>query len=328
MQILIVRLGALGDIVHAVPAVAALRRALPEARIDWVVERRHREVVDLVAGLRRRVSIDTSRWSSLVPGIRALRSARYDIAIDLQGLLKSAVLARLSGARRVVGFDRSALREPAAALFYRERHETDDRQHIIRKNLSLARVVAAVDDRIEFPLDVSGAEPQPGPYALLNPGAAWPNKRWPPARFGAVAAAIRKAHGLRTVVVWGPGERALAGEVVEASACAALVSPPTTIQELAAVARSARLMISGDTGPLHVAAAVGTPIVALFGPTRPERNGPWAAGDIVVSRVARCACVYERRCRRGDPCIDDIGVDEVVDAVARRLAAPRVTAGA
>ena len=320
MNILIVRLGALGDIVHAVPAVAALRRALPEARIDWVVERRHREVVDLVAGLRRRVSIDTSRWSSLVPGIRALRSARYDIAIDLQGLLKSAVLARLSGARRVVGFDRSALREPAAALFYRERHETDDRQHIIRKNLSLARVVAAVDDRIEFPLDVSGAEPQPGPYALLNPGAAWPNKRWPPDRFGAVAGWLLATYGVRSLVLWGPGERALADAVAAASAGAAQAAPETRIGDVLALARRAVLMISGDTGPLHLAAAMGAPLVGLYGPTNPARNGPWEPDDVVVSRFDRCGCHYQRRCRQASACIDSITVEDVRRAAAERLA--------
>jgi heptosyltransferase-1 len=156
-------------------------------------------------------------------------------------------------------------------------------------------------------------------YALVNPGAAWPNKRWPPAKFGALAATIRSEFGLVSLVLWGPGEEGLAGAVVESSGGAAVVAPPTTIADVIGVARHARIMISGDTGPLHLAGAVDTPVVALFGPTLPERNGPWSPRDVVVSRAARCSCHYERHCRRDVPCIDDIGVDEVMDAVRRCL---------
>jgi ADP-heptose:LPS heptosyltransferase len=126
---------------------------------------------------------------------------------------------------------------------------------------------------------------------------------------------------MRSLVLWGPGEEALAADVVAASPGAAEAAPPTTIADIVGIARQAHLMVSGDTGPLHIAGAVGTPIVALFGPTSPERNGPWSPADIVVSRVAQCECLYERRCRRSVPCIDDIGIDEVRDAVRRRLGA-------
>jgi ADP-heptose:LPS heptosyltransferase len=130
---------------------------------------------------------------------------------------------------------------------------------------------------------------------------------------------MRSEHGLRSVVLWGPGEEAVAGAVVNASEGAAEAAPPTTITDIVGIVRAARLMVSGDTGPLHIAAAVGTPLVALFGPTLPERNGPWASRDVTLSRVADCSCLYERRCRRAVPCIDDIGVDEVVQAVRQRL---------
>ena len=321
MKILVVRLGALGDIVHAVPAVAALGRALPGAAIDWVVEARHREVLGLVKGLRRRLTVDTARPGGLLAAIRDLRAGGYDVAIDLQGLLKSAVLARLSGARRVVGFDRSALREPAAALFYRERHATDDRQHIIRKNLSLARAVAAVDDRIAFPLDVPAPPASlPETYALLNPGAAWPNKRWPPARFGAVAEWLLARYGVRSLVLWGPGERDLAEAVAAASAGAAGPAPETRIGDVLALARGAVLVIAGDTGPLHLAAAMGAPLVGLYGPTSPARNGPWEPADVVVSRFGACGCHYRRRCRQASACIDSITVEDVRRAAAERLA--------
>ena len=323
MKILIVRLGALGDIVHAVPAVAALRRARPDAQIDWVVEARHREIVDLVRGLRRRITIDTrEKWHRLAGVIRDLRAERYDVALDLQGLVKSAVVAGLAGARRVLGFARPALREPAAAFFYSERIAVDDRQHIVRKNLALVAALAqpVVDLPFEFPLDVPQLPSMVEPYALLNPGAAWPNKRWPPRRFGAVADWIHTRHGLRSLVLWGPGERPLAEEVSAASVGAAEPAPATTIADVLALARDARLVISGDTGPLHLAAAVGAPLIGLYGPTSPARNGPWMPDDVTVSRFEGCECHYERRCRRLSACIDDISVEDVQRAVDERLA--------
>lgn len=325
MKILIVRLGALGDIVHAIPAVAALRRTRPDAEIDWVVEARHHEIVDLVSGLRRRVLIDTrGKWHRLAGVVRALRRERYDAALDLQGLVKSAVLARLSGARRVIGFDRPALREPAAALMYSERHVQDDRQHVVYKNLALAGALAPIDARIEFPLEIPARAAPVEPYALLNPGAAWPNKRWPADRFGALARWMRERHGLSSLVLWGPGERDLAEAVAAASSGAASVAPATRIADVLALARGARLVVSGDTGPLHLAAAVAAPVIGLYGPTTAARNGPWRPDDVTVSRYEGCACHYERRCRREARCIDEITVEDVERAVDARLAsAPR-----
>jgi ADP-heptose:LPS heptosyltransferase len=157
------------------------------------------------------------------------------------------------------------------------------------------------------------------PFALLNPGAAWPNKRWPPERFGALAQFLRDVRGLRSVVLWGPGESPLAHAVVESSDGAAFLAPPTQIGDLLALSRAAALMVSGDTGPLHLAAAAGTPTVALFGPTDPKRNGPFAADDLVVSRYDACGCHYDRRCRRRDWCLADIGVAEVTAAIQQRL---------
>lgn len=336
MKFLIVRLGSLGDVVHAIPFAAALRGQFPRARIDWMVDPRYLDVLELVEGLDCRIGLDTRAMleSAGRPGwvrtVRELRRVEYDVVFDLQGLLKSALLARLAGAARVVGFRRAELREPAARLFYTSAVNPRPAAHVIDKNLALLRAVGGGDRRIRFPLTIppsavvdAVARRYAEGFVLINPGAAWPNKRWPPERFGAVAAAIASAHGLRALVLWGPGEQPLAHAVAGASAGAAEVSPPTTVRELAGLARAARLVISGDTGPLHVAGAVGAPLVALFGPTRPERNGPWSPHDLALSRVDRCACLYERRCRRDRPCIDDITVEEVLAAVERRLAAPR-----
>ena len=320
-RFLIVRLGSLGDVIHAIPGVAALIDHHREARVDWIVDPRYVDLVKRVERIGLVIPFDPRQgWGSLMGMARRLRAERYDAAIDLQGLIKSAVLARIAGARRTIGFTSAHLREPLAGIFYTERHDPGDVVHVIDKGLAVMRTLGVEDKTVRFPLDVSPRATR-DPYVLINPGAAWPNKRWPPDRFGALAAAIRERHGLRSLVLWGPGEETAAAAVVASSRGAAEQAPATSITDILAVAKGASLMVSGDTGPLHIAGAVGTPIVALFGPTRAERNGPWSPADITISRFDRCVCHYERRCRRDRPCIDDITVDEVVAAVERRVAA-------
>jgi heptosyltransferase I len=299
VRVLLVRLGALGDIVHAVPAALALAAAAPGAEIDWLVDRRHRAVLDLFDLPVRPVEIATTGVGEWWTSVSALRRRAYDAAIDLQGLIKSAMFARLSGARRVVGFARRVLREPLASLLYTEAVDPGTYGHVIQKNVAIAAAIGGgvrSPATITMPLRPSAppVEQTSAPYAIINPGAGWPNKRWAPERFGAVADRIRRDHGLVVTVTWGPGEEPLARAVVDASA--------------------------GDTGPLHLAAAAATPVVALFGPTDPCRNGPWASHDVSVSEFHRCTCHHERQCSRTTRCLDDIGVDDVMRAVATRLA--------
>ncbi len=327
-RLLVVRLGSFGDLVHTLPAVAAIRRAHPGLEIDWLVDAAHREFLALVPVITHVVPLADRTARAWLAARRALRQRRYDVAVDFQGLLKSAALARLSGATRVIGFDRRALREGAAALFYTERVAVGEGGHVIDKNLRLAAALGATDTTREFPIAaVESAAARAaqaraaGPYALLNPGAAWPNKRWPPDRLGRVARLLRERHGLASVVVWGPGEDATARDVVAHSDGAAALAPQTTWPDVVALARGARLIVSGDTGPLHLAAAVGVPAVALFGPTNPGRNGPWSEADISISRYDQCRCHYERRCRLDAAgwCLGTITVDDVAEAIARRL---------
>jgi lipopolysaccharide heptosyltransferase I len=326
-QFLIVRLGALGDIVHAVPAAAALRAAYPDARIDWLVDAKHRPLLDLVTVIDRVVALERPSAGGWVDATRKLRQARYDAALDFQGLLKSAVLARASGAARVLGFSIWHLREKTARPFYSDSVEAEG-GHVIRKNLRLLEALGVHDERIVFPLaEVPSAAAEHvaaaaggAPMALINPGAAWPNKRWDPQRFGEVASFLRDIRGFAPFVLWGPGEEPLARAVVEASSGAARLSPATEIADLVALCRRAALMISGDTGPLHIAAAVGTPIVSLYGPTDAARNGPWSAADAVITRYDTCECQYDRRCHGREWCLGTIGVAEVTAAIQHRLA--------
>jgi len=343
-RILIVRLSALGDIVHALPVLAALKREWPAATVDWLVEETYAPILALATGLHNRIIVrakegierpGTMGFGGTLGYLRAiayLRRQRYDAALDLQGLIKSAVWARLSGAKRVIGFDRTNLREPQAAALYSETIEPQTARHVIQKNLSVLYTLGSVAGVPEIPL-----EPKPSAaiasavtaiggarrYAVLNPGAAWPNKRWPPQKFGALAAAIQERLGLRSFITWGPAERDLAGAVVSASGGAAQEAPPTEIGDLAALMRDAAVVVSGDTGPLHIAAAMGAPLVGLYGPTWPQRNGPWHPDDEVISRAGECVCHHKRRCQRGNPCIDEIDVTSVLNAVERRLAKAR-----
>ena len=343
-RILIVRLSALGDIVHAVPVLSAIRRHDPSAEIDWLVEESYAAVLGMVDGLRQRIIVrareNGTRGRDVVfasglgylKAVYYLRRQHYDVALDLQGLIKTAAWARVSGARRVIGFAPGHLREPHAARLYTEAVTPPEAPHIIQKNLAMAAHLGAPVSPFTLPLS---AEPSPalsaalqdavGParYAVLNPGAAWPNKRWPPERFGALAEALLHRFGLASFITWGPSERALAEEIVARSGGAARIAPPTEIADLAALVRGAALVVSGDTGPLHIAAAMGAPIVGLFGPTRPERNGPWDPEDEVISRAGQCQCHHKRQCLIGAPCINDISLDEVIQAVGRRLAKER-----
>jgi heptosyltransferase I len=328
MNILIVRLGALGDIVHTVPAAAALRRAVPAARIDWVVDARHAGFAELVTSVDRIIRLDKPALSAWVDLVKRLRPGRYDVALDFQGLMKSAVIARASGARRVIGFSIWHLREKTARPFYSTVDSPDHPGHVIRKNLRLLSTIGVHSTAVEFPLarvasparDRVKQDAGARPIALVNPGAAWPNKRWPASRYGEVCAFLREVRGMCPVVLWGPDEEALARAVVDASNRTAQLGPPTTVADVLELSREAALMVSGDTGPLHIAAAAGTPIVAIFGPTDPERNGPWSAEDIVVSRHGACGCHYQRRCRRTVWCLEDLTVAEVTAAIQQRMA--------
>jgi heptosyltransferase I len=332
-RILIVRMSALGDIVHALPVLSAIREACPAAQIDWLADRRYAGVLDLVEGLSQRII----GRPGLIRAIGELRACNYDVAIDLQGLVKSAVMARLSGARRVIGFETASLRERSAAWFYTHTAPVSSSAHILQKNLSVLPLVdVPIPAQPRFPFVVASSSVAEhlaadaatrggGQFALINPGAAWPNKRWPPSRFGALACAMRERHGLPSYVLWARDESVLADAVVASSNGAAVRAPETSLGDLLALSTRAALMVSGDTGPLHIAAAMSTPIVGLYGPTWPERNGPWLPDDIVVSRAAGCVCHHKRQCRRNGSrmCMNDIAVEEVIDAVDRRLATVR-----
>ena len=357
--ILAVRLGAMGDVIHALAAVAALRDAFPDARIGWAVEERWAELL-AVAGTAPDAprspakplvdaihAVDTSAWRAAplsdetwgeaAGALRGVRAADYDAAIDFQGLMKSALVAKASGAPVRLGF--ADPKESAATMFY-TRAVSREGAHVVEMNLGLARALIgrdaggipvsgfvagetpALPARFELPRDAEaeawcerelrrrGAER----FLLLAPGGGWGAKLWPAARYGEAARALA-ADGLRTLVNHGPGEEALAQEVVAASGGAAEVLS-CSVSELIALTRRAQLFLGGDTGPMHLAAALEVPVVAVFGPTDPARNGPFGTRNVVL-RSAASRTSYAHRAVM-DPGMLAITAEEVV-AAARRL---------
>lgn len=333
MKALVVRLSSIGDVVHTLPAAAALRRSGWET--GWLVEPLSRPLLEgnpALSWLTVAPAAKAFRVSAASAGARQLRSEKYDVALDFQGLWKSAAWARVSGAKRTLGFARAWRREPASAWLLGETADLPgDAVHVIDKNLALLRALGIDAPGLrEFPLPPARSEEDAVAgrlaglglegFVVLNAGGGWKNKLWPAERFGAVASALRD-RGFRSIVTWGPGEEGLADRVVAASAGAAMRCFPTTLLELVALLRRARLVVAADTGPLHLACAVGTPVVGIYGPTDPARNGPFDPSDRVVRRAPACAPCHRRRCPTHDGVMETIDVADVVAAVDDRLAA-------
>jgi heptosyltransferase I len=349
-RLLIVRLSAMGDVIHTMPAVHALRAAFPQAHIGWLIEERWAELLYAPGSPRRGArsalrplvdevhAVNLKAWGkspfSIATVQRAatvwndVRDSRYDAAIDLQGALRSAVLARLSGARVVYGA--AEPRESPASLWYTRKVVARGR-HVVEQNLSVAAAllgaekISAPDISCDFPHD-SRAEARIGQrlaeyglddFAILNPGAGWGAKRWPAERYGEVARKLAD-RGVQSILNYGPGEEELVC-VAESASGGAARAMNCSVTELIELTRRARVFIGGDTGPLHLAAALQIPVVAIFGPTDPARNGPYGARSIVL-RSTESVTSHARRAAADEGMLT-IGSDAVVAAANELLGA-------
>jgi heptosyltransferase-1 len=349
-RLLVVRLGSMGDIIHTLPAVAALREAFPHATLGWLVEERwaellctlryprsgrrsaERPLLDRVHTVNtaewRHSLFSVNTWQQMASGLSELRGIRYEAAVDFQGAVRSALLARWSGAAVVYGDAQP--RENAASMFY-TRTVLARGVHVIEQAMSLAQAVtqralpgARPCPRAEFPTDpdadnrIATQVADAPDFAILNPGAGWGAKQWPAERYGLVARELA-SHGVRSLVNYGPGEEELAAAVESASEGGAR-RISCSISELIALTRRARLFIGGDTGPMHLAAALEIPVVAIFGPTDPARNGPFRTRAVVL----RSPSSLTSHARRSDPesGLLEIATDEVVGAARQLLQVP------
>jgi lipopolysaccharide heptosyltransferase I len=343
MKILIVKLGSIGDIVHTLPALAAIHDSLPGAEISWVVEKRSAEILRGNPLISRLIEIDTKSLRRNVnprkflaqvrSELQKLRDVKFDLALDFQGLLKSALVGKLSGAKKIYGFSSSSLKEPASRIFLSRSVRTSLRSNVILKNLNLAnralklKLPAGVIEDISFPIqlhDAHYAEAEKiaalagGDFAILNPGGGWPAKLWPAERFGQLADRLWKELKIASVVTYGPGEEELAGRVISAAGSGSVHPAPVSLKGFFALAQKARVYVGGDTGPTHLAVAANTPVVGIFGPTEWWRNGSPRASDIGVKRDDITGHECSRRSSSNCACMD-IAVETVFQAVRQRL---------
>ena len=347
-RLLVVRLGAMGDILHALPAVTALRRTHPSWVIDWVVESRWQALLTArnasLAQLSQRDAsqplVDTiylaatKQWRNAALSVqtlheirslrRNLRAGDYDAVLDLQGAIRSALVCRLTGCRRVIGEARP--REGIARWFFTEQVPTS-RPHVIEQDVELAAAIAGdelepvspllpVDPTAEAWADQLLASSGEQPVVLINPGAGWGAKRWPVERYAVVAQELI-ARGFRILVNAGPGEEQLASAMV-AGVSDKATAIQCSLQQLIAVTRRIDLLIAGDTGPLHLACALGRPVVGIYGPTDPSRNGPFGTRF----RVLRSPQSRRDHTRHAAPeaGLLTIGPDQVLQAAGELLA--------
>jgi heptosyltransferase-1 len=276
-RLLVIRLSAFGDVIHTIPAVVALRDALPETEIAWAVEPAYAELVEVVARVKT-IRVSLKRWSLARIAAAAKDVRGFGISIDFQGLIKSSLIARASGASDRYGFARDVIRERPAAWFVNRPVAIDRSSHVIEWNVDLASAFAPAITKVpEVDFAPFAADPADklggfGNRVVLLPGAGKQEKKWPTECFAELARHI----GSEALVVWGPGEESLARVI------GAEVAPATNFRELAFLLGGARVVIGADTGPLHLAAALGAPVIGLFGPTNPARNGPFGQPGHVV----------------------------------------------
>jgi heptosyltransferase-1 len=338
-RFLVVRLGSLGDIVHTFPAVAGLRETFPEAEIVWLTHPRWKALVKSSELATDVWETETRSYESLRETIGRIRKKHFTTAVDYQGLWKSAALPFFGGVLRRIGFSSQTIREFGVPILYTDRIRCTQ-THIADQNGELSQSAGARNGVAPVALSVPSIQEvfvlqllrgfAIERYVVLSPAGGWRSKCWPPDRYGALCQKVRVALGLRCVLNYGPGEEDVVSSIKVASGEADPVAYNGLLVQLMALLRNAVCIVGGDTGPLHLAVALGTPAVAIFGPTDPARNGPYrmrgrsgntSPTDIVL-RSPQAVTTY----KRGDeaaPSILEIDVDTVFDAVRRQVEARR-----
>ena len=343
MKVLIVKLSSIGDIVHALPALAHIRDRMPGAEIGWAVDSRYAELLRGNQLIDHLVEIDTrslrggkiieEMFLDVARQFGSLRKYEFDLALDMQGLLKSAAVAKFSGAATRWGFSRKHLREPASRVFLTDTVDFEPLTHVVRRNLVLASDALALEPRLdgfEFPISTQGEHKAEADaiarridtdFVILNPAGGWITKLWHAEKYGALADMIWEALGLASVVTVGPKEDKLGESVLRNSRSGRTLLAQPSLKGFYELARQARLYVGGDTGPTHLAIAAGTPTVGIFGPTEWWRNGSTHPEDICVERNdIDCRVDCHRRICSKWICMD-ISVETVFRAVELRLRA-------
>ena len=327
-RVLIIKPSAIGDVVHTLPVLNLLRRRWPAAHVSWLVTpacagllERHPQIDEVIRFERRELG---KGWRSpralaeLYRFTRSLGERRFDLVIDLQGLFRSGWLARATRAPVRVG---PANAREGAWIFYTHRIPTGTiEQHAIERYLTLAEAVGCDRGPVEFEFAVDDADRAhvagvtPARYAVLMPGANWLTKQWPVERFAGLVAPLRERYGLESVVAGGPDTIGLATRIPGAVNLAGR----TNLRQLVALLEKAALVVANDSGPMHIAAALGRPLVTPYGPTNPVRTGPYRRDDSVVRVDIPCSPCYSRRCGHVS-CLNWIGTEPVLELAERQM---------
>jgi heptosyltransferase-1 len=353
-RILIIKPSSLGDVAHALPVLNGLRRRHPHARIAWLIATGCRELLEGHPQIDELIPFDRKRYGQMARSIRAtaeftefvkaLRARRFDLVIDLQGLFRSGFLAWATSAKTRIGFARA--REFAWMFYSHHIPSGDPDEHAVVRYYRVAPMLGFAHVPIAFHLHVqdeararaaallSEAGVGPGePFAIVTPGARWETKIWPADRIAAVCDHLCHAHGLKIVLAGGPGEmpdcRAVASAASAASVPVANLCGRTSIRELVALIAASRIMLSNESGPMHVAVALGRPVAGVVGPTNPRRNGPFSSNSRIVQRGLSCSPCYLRRlseCQYGHACMREVEPARVIEAMDELLAASRQAA--
>jgi lipopolysaccharide heptosyltransferase I len=330
VKILVVKPSSLGDIIHALPTVRILRRAFPQSHIAWLVNENFAPILDGCPVINRVIPFARHRYNTargmmeLTHLLVALRRERFDWAIDLQCLLRSSLVTLATGARRRTGL---ADGREGSTNFYNEHIKIPaPNMHAVDRYLMVPRQLGIAVDRVEFPLapDPCGPKAALEKLILINPGARWPTKRWPAPRFGELLARLAAVWPDHRLAIIGSADERITAESIAAAAHASVevLAGRTTLPQLLDLMRRAALLISNDSGPMHLAVAVGTPVVAIFGPTNPRQTGPYPASAHAVLRAAiPCSPCLKSQCNESQPmkCLNDIEVEQVVAAAARLM---------
>jgi lipopolysaccharide heptosyltransferase I len=312
-SVLIVRLSAIGDVIHALPVLDVLRQALPGARIGWLVEELSAPLLQGHPQLDKLYVIPKKRWrknmrsvwrSEVLPFFQAIRADGWDVTLDLQGLSKSGLAAWGAGGKVRIGFAGANAREVNALLNNRRVRPQPSDVHVVQQNFRLLRglginpdqfstkgmIGITEEERAAMKEKLAGVGWRGEPLVAINPGAGWSSKRWPPEHFGEVARLIAGQTAARPIVVWGPGEESMRDTIVSLGGERTIAAPNTRIKELAVLLSLTSLVIGGDTGPTHMAGPLGLPFVAIFGSSDELRNGTWPPSQGVLARRSDLAC--------------------------------------
>jgi heptosyltransferase-1 len=335
-NILIVKLSAIGDVIHALPVAHALKEKYPQARITWVVEKPAYDLLTNNPDIDEIILFDKPKFKSLIGLIkyspelsRQLKESQFDLALDLQGLFKSAAIVALSGAKQRLGYCNMRelsqwISKPVCGKY--------SKGHVVERYLDVARYIGCDVKKAVFTLNntpeegahaagiaVQAGLPANQPYVILAPGTNWPSKCWPVERFGELAAELSQK-GIIPVITGGASDTSLAAAIRNACPAAVNLTGKTTLKELAFLMKGASCFVGGDTGPMHLAAAVQTPVVALFGPTDPGRNGPYGDIHSVITVQEDCQRCWKRECPKAKKCLAAIEVQPVLAAVQNKIA--------